>query len=251
MLWWSTTRVERTFNRQRTIITERNHSLELLAERLSSAQEAERHRVSRELHEGLGQTLAAIKVQIEIDRGKSTHSDKKELVRLIHTALTAVQRAATGLRPPSLDEAGPISTISWYCRQFESIHPDIVVNLDLIPTDLQIPQRLTTAIYRIVQEVLRDLARFTDTHAVRISIFREDELLKMAFRIQVRPVHGYAEDAEYSAASMLRPALAPLRERAILFGAQLTVLQASESEIDVTCTWSVENVSSSPESQIA
>ncbi|MEE8577680.1 MAG: histidine kinase [candidate division Zixibacteria bacterium] len=251
VLWWSITRAERTINRQRTIIAQRSHSLELLAERLSSAQEAERHRVSRELHEGLGQTLAAIKVQIEMDQGKSMPSDKKELVRLIQKAMTEVRHAATGLRPPSLDEAGPVSTISWYCRQFESIHPDIVVDLDLVPTDSQIPQRLTTAIYRIVQEVLRDLARFTDTHAVKISIFREDEFLKMTFRVHVRRIHDYAEDAEYSAASMLQRALAPLRERAILFGAQLTILQASESEIDVTCTWSVENVSLSPESQIA
>jgi signal transduction histidine kinase len=243
VLWWSTLRAERTIARHRTIIDERSHSLELLAERLSSAQEAERQSVSRELNEGLGQTLAAIKLAIEDDHTTLMPGQNDSLIRLLQQAMADVRRTAMGLRPPSLDEAGAISTIAWYCRQFESAHPDIAVTTDLKIKDPEIPQRFVTAIFRIVQETLRDLVRFTDSKSVHISLDSSDEYLRLEFRVGMPPFQNHTVETESTAESSLKHALGPLTERATLFGAHFEVEQSGELEITITSTWSMQNVS--------
>lgn len=243
VLLWSIIRAERTIVLQRTVIDERTHSLELLAERLSSAQEAERERVARELNEGLAQTLAAIKFQIESGSEKSAQPGKKSLVRLIQQAMAEVRRTATDLRPASLDDAGLTSTIAWYCRQFEVSHPNMVVEADLSVSEDEVPESLRISIFRVLQETLRDLARYTETHKTKVSLAEENNHLELKFTVQVPPPHDSLDEVGLVESSRLHRVLSPMEERAILLGAKFRISQAGESEICVTCTWPLANMS--------
>jgi PAS domain S-box-containing protein len=154
---------------ERVLAKERLHQsfgeLQALAERLRGIREEERTRVAREMHDEVGQCLTALQMDAAWLRKKrpteARNASGEKLAAmsaLIDTALAAVQRIATELRPGVLDEFGLEAAVEWYVSEFEKrtgVQCRIASELGGQSVD---PARSTEA-FRIVQEALTNVAR--------------------------------------------------------------------------------------------
>ena len=109
-----------------------------LSAQLLEAQERERKRVARELHDGLGQTLSAMKFRIENTIGALDPEEQaesadalKNLVSMAQRAVEEVRRISKNLWPSILDDLGLLPTISWFCREFGETHPHVRIEREM------------------------------------------------------------------------------------------------------------------------
>ncbi len=152
--------------------------------RLLQVRDDERRRLARDLHDSLGQTLTAIKMNLSylgrdtsnLDaRGRNAVEESKELVA---SSLKEVRTLSHLLHPPMLDDVGLLAAIRWFANGFSersSIQVDLV-----LPEDLpRLSTERETAIFRVVQESLTNVHRHSGSTTAEVRLEREDDLLHM------------------------------------------------------------------------
>jgi|SRR5579859_1384099 len=155
-----------------------NHNLSQLSARLLRLQDEERRRIARELHDSVGQTLAALSMNLsavgsEIERLSKTAGLVADSATLVNDMSTDIRTISYLLHPPLLDEAGLSSALTWYIKGF-SERSKIEVDLD-IPEDFgRLPRDLETAVFRIVQECLTNIHRHADSPVAKVRIAQRD-----------------------------------------------------------------------------
>jgi len=155
-----------------------NQNLRELSARLLQLQDDERRRIARELHDSVGQMLAALTmnlstVRLDVERlVKTAHalSDSENLVQEMSTEVRTISHL---LHPPLLDEAGLLSALRWYVEGF-SQRSKIDVDLDLPEHFGRLPRESETAIFRVVQESLTNIHRHSGSSAARIRLRQRD-----------------------------------------------------------------------------
>jgi PAS domain S-box-containing protein len=160
--------------------------LRLLSSRILEAQESERKRVARELHDGIGQALTGIKFALEngVRRLKKTEPAPHfkmldDIIPLIQATVDETRRIAMGLRPSTLDDIGISETIYWFCQQFENIYKNIrILKLIEVEED-QIPETLKTVIFRVLQESLNNVAKHSGADRVQLSLQQQGNTVKL------------------------------------------------------------------------
>ena len=156
--------------------------LRKLASHLQRAQENERSRISREIHDELGQELTGIKMDISwlsnsLENPNSEVKDRiKSLNNLIDTTINSVRRISSELRPGVLDDLGLIPAIEWYVEEFQQ-RTKINCDLNLIDITDNLLDDLSITIYRIVQESLTNVARHAKASKLKLSIKSDNEIL--------------------------------------------------------------------------
>src|SRR2546423_6429709 len=160
---------------QRTLeLNEANRSLGELSARLLHLQDEERRRIARELHDSVGQTLAALAMNLssvgaDIERFAKTARVVADSTALVNDMSTDIRTISYLLHPPLLDEAGLSSALSWYIKGF-SERSKIEVSLEM-PEDFgRLPSELETAIFRVVQECLTNIHRHAESQVAKIRI---------------------------------------------------------------------------------
>ena len=145
---------------------------------LQSAREQDRTSIAREIHDDLGQTLTALKMDLSW-LGKRLPGDQKSLIdktesmsKLIDTTIQTVQRLSARLRPGLLDDLGLAAAIEWQAKEFEN-RTGIKCELTLGFDDVLLDRDLSTAIFRIFQETLTNVARHANATSVKISLKEE------------------------------------------------------------------------------
>ncbi len=145
--------------------------LRLLSAKVLSAQETERRRVAHELHDELGQSLTAIKINLQsqslID-GEAPSEPYIENIRIVEHALQHVRQMALALRPSMLDDLGLVSALRWLTEQVsqrQKLHMQLKVS-DAVG---RLPPDTETAVFRIVQEALTNIERHANADTVQIS----------------------------------------------------------------------------------
>ncbi len=141
---------------------------------LVTAREEERRRLRRDLHDGLGPTLAGLTLGLDTARARS--AGQPELLELLgrlkaetQRAVTDVRRIVYGLRPPTLDEFGLVGSLREEIGRLQHEAPALTVTLDAPDEDLaDLPAAVEVACYRIVTEALTNVARHA--HATRCSV---------------------------------------------------------------------------------
>ncbi len=163
--------------------------LRLLSGQLLEAQEQERRRVARELHDGLGQTLSAIKFRIENTIGVLNTEEQAEsadaltnLVSMAQQAVEEVRRISKNLWPSILDDLGLLPTISWFCREFGEMYPAMSIEKEIPVEEDDVPGSLKIVIYRILQEAMNNIARHSRANEISLSLNKEDGLLMLTIR---------------------------------------------------------------------
>jgi two-component system sensor histidine kinase UhpB len=142
-------------------------------------QENERRRISRELHDEIGQALYAIKFNLEMidkDLPQTTpllRGRLGEAKSLSSQTLTAMRQLALDLRPTMLDDLGLIPTLRWYVQNFSN-RLNISSNFEAMGFEEKLPPQIETAFYRIVQEALNNIAKHAEADRVEISVVRRD-----------------------------------------------------------------------------
>jgi|HubBroStandDraft_4_1064222.scaffolds.fasta_scaffold00528_12 PAS domain S-box-containing protein len=155
-----------------------------LSGRLLQIRDDERRRLARDLHDSLGQTLTAIKMNLSYlardtsnldERGKTAVTESKELV---DESLKEVRTLSHLLHPPMLDDVGLVAAIRWFANGF-SQRSSIQIDLKL-PVDLpRLPIELETAIFRVVQESLTNVHRHSGSTTAAVRLEREDDQLHL------------------------------------------------------------------------
>jgi len=148
-----------------------------LSSKILNAHEEESKRIGQELHDGLAQTLSAIKFGVEgalMYMGQENPveaSDSLEsIVALAQGAVEEVRRISKNLRPSALDDLGILATISWLCNEFETLHSDIGIKKRIDLQEEDVPDHLRIVIFRILQEALNNIAKHSEAHLVNLSL---------------------------------------------------------------------------------
>jgi len=176
-------RANKTIELQQRTISERTETLELLSAQMLKNEEANKQKLALELHEGLAQTLAALKLKAE--NGKQDHADDatagsaQSIVPALQEAIQEVRTLATDLRPSSLDDLGLLPTINWLCRELEQRHPDIRIERHIALQEQDIPKPLKAILYRVIVSVLNDLAQHTRSGSVHLGLWLDGDTLTL------------------------------------------------------------------------
>lgn len=171
-------RLERTARERYDASLRDREELEKLSNRLVEVQEEERRRIARELHDEVGQALSALLVDAGHARnnlisGESDLRDRLDSIkRLGESTLAAVRNLCLLLRPSMLDDLGLVPALEWQARE-TSRRTGIRVDLDA-PDDLDLPDSHRTAIYRVVQEALHNVARHSGARHVQVFVRRSE-----------------------------------------------------------------------------
>ncbi len=206
--------------RREAELRQMNVELRRLSRALESVREEERTRISRELHDDLGQQLTGIKLDLSwlvarIKDGRQPAPEALESMRqLLDGAIAAVRRISTELRPRMLDDLGFEEALAWLVGEF--------ARRSQIPVDLALPEmrhahraELSTALYRIVQESLTNIARHAEAGQVRIAIVERDDVLLLRIHDDGRGIDPARIGAGVGLLSM--------RERATALGGTFSI----------------------------
>jgi signal transduction histidine kinase len=157
-----------------------NRNLRELSARLMQLQDDERRRIARELHDSVGQTLAALGMNLslvrnDVERLSSVISALNDSENLVREMSSEVRTISHLLHPPLLDEAGLCSALRWYVDGFAQ-RSGIKVDLDL-PEDFgRLPAELETAIFRVIQESLTNIHRHSGSPLATIQLRQRDQV---------------------------------------------------------------------------
>lgn len=203
-----------------------NGSLRNLTGRLMQLQDDERRRFARELHDSVGQTLAALNMNLslarnEIDRLIKTSSTLADSEGLVQEMSKEIRTISHLLHPPLLDEAGLVSALRWYVEGF-SQRSSINVDLDIDEDFGRLPRELETAIFRIVQECLTNVHRHSGSSEARIAIARS----KGEVQVEVKDAgKGIPEEKQEELANAGMPGvgITGMRERIRQLGGSLEI----------------------------
>ena len=155
-----------------------NHNLRGMSARLLQLQDEERRRIARELHDSIGQMLAALSmnlsgVQADLNRLTKTAVAITDSEDLVQEMCKEVRTISHLIHPPLLDEAGLSSALRWYVDGF-SQRSKIAVDLDC-PNDFgRLPREMETAIFRLVQECLTNIHRHSGSATAKIRLHHSD-----------------------------------------------------------------------------
>lgn len=153
--------------------------LRALAARLQQVREEERAGIAREIHDELGQALTGLKMDIawmkdRLPGDNDMRSQCASIIQRIDGTMTTVRRIATELRPSVLDQLGLAAALEWQGQEFGA-RTGIEVTLDLCADDCRIPGHLASAVFRILQESLTNVARHARATRVVIRLIRTVE----------------------------------------------------------------------------
>jgi signal transduction histidine kinase len=155
-----------------------NRNLRDLSARLMQLQDDERRRIARELHDSVGQTLAALSmnlttVRADIEQLARTAIALNDSEGLVREMVTEVRTISHLLHPPLLDELGLASALRWYVGGF-SQRSNIKVDLDMAEDFVRLPAEVETAIFRVVQECLTNIHRHSGSPVAKIRVRERD-----------------------------------------------------------------------------
>jgi len=157
-------------------------ALRKLSGRLLGIQDQERRRIARELHDSLGQYLAALKIALELLASSTSPDRTKSLIAecmdVVGKSIIETRTLSHLLHPPLLDEAGFASAASWFVTGF-SQRSGITVSLDL-PDDLpRLSEAVEIALFRVLQESLTNVHRHSHARSAEIKVEVDAEEIAM------------------------------------------------------------------------
>ncbi|MEO8026015.1 MAG: sensor histidine kinase [Bryobacteraceae bacterium] len=162
----------RAYERERDVhieqLTKAEGGLRNLSQRLLESQEHERKRLSRELHDEVGQLLTALRVQVgQIESSAESRKHVELAAELADRSLRSVREMARGLRPSMLDDLGLVPAVKWLGRDV-SKNTDLDVEVEAEGEFLDLDESRRTCIYRVVQEALTNCVKHARSPSARV-----------------------------------------------------------------------------------
>ena len=199
--------------------------LRALTSRLQTVTEQERTRLAREIHDELGQALAAVKIDfasfvrdLPLDDRRAAKAES--MVTLVNNTIDAVRRISTELRPGILDDLGLVAALDWAAEDFES-RTGIRLTKKL-PEEIAVDGDRATALFRIFQETLTNVALHSGATEVSVELAEENGIIILQVEDNGRGI----SDKKLCARESI--GILGMRERAALLGGELIVDTAPE-----------------------
>jgi signal transduction histidine kinase len=227
-------RIGTTLNTLLDRLTEDRAGLRRLAAQVISAQDEERARVARELHDSTAQTLTAVMLQLGAAAHESNSPELDEsfatMRELVSDALEEVRSLSHTMHPRVLDDLGLAAALEWLARQTRTQEP---FDVRVVAGDdaSSIPAPLASVLYRIAQEALRNAARHAEARHVELRVSRTADAATLEV---VDDGRGF----DVKRAEERRPGMGlfSMRERVGLVNGRLTVTSAPARGTHVTAT---------------
>jgi len=220
-------------------ITERKlaqDALQMFSHHLIEAQEEERRRIARELHDQIGQILTAVKMNLHavqrFSQGPEARSYIKDNMEAVDEALRLVRDLSVELRPPILDDLGLTTALRWYVDRYTKrtgLNVDVVV--DLPDENERFARELETACFRIAQEALTNVVRHAKATQVILRLTIDTNVLFLIVKDD-----GVGFDVERLRKRALRVAtlgLVSMQERAHAAGGRIEIESAPASGTEI------------------
>jgi PAS domain S-box-containing protein len=152
--------------------------LRRLSHELMRTQDSERRQIARDLHESVGQTLAALKMTLaNLDDARAENDNAlahlQQARGLAEDAIREIRVVSYLMHPPMLDEAGLVPTLEWYARGF-SDRSNIQATVEVKRGLGRFSQQIETTVFRIVQEALTNVHRYSGSQTVTIRVAPQD-----------------------------------------------------------------------------
>ncbi len=202
-----------------------HEQLRALAARLQSIREEERKLIAREVHDELGQALTGLKLDLSrlSSRLSGVATKRNEAAQriesmstLIDETIKTVRRIATQLRPGVLDDLGLVAAIEWQLQDFRE-RTGVECEFKSSVKHLNLDQNLSTALFRILQETLTNIARHANASRVKIRLKKDKDNIVLRVEDNGRGITEW----EISGSKSL--GLLGIKERALLFGGSVDI----------------------------
>ena len=220
-------RLESRADEQHRKTEQAEQELRRLSRALVRAQEDERRSLSRELHDEVGQTITALRVELgNLEKLRSAPGDEfrrhlEDAKELAAGTLRSVRDIAMGLRPSVLDDLGVGPGLEWQGREF-SRRTGIPVEVVIEGLPSEVPDNHRTCVYRVVQEALTNIARHAEAHNIRIALHTQAGRMYLTVQDDGRGVPEEIRERRGEASSGL--GLVGIEERVRELGGSLAIL---------------------------
>lgn len=157
-------------------------NLQALTRRLVEAEEAERRRIARELHDSVGQNLSALNINLDIVlaslQDERLRRRLEDSLKLVDGTLQSIENVMADLRPALLDEYGLAAALAWYGQEY-SQRTGIRVAVDATDAARTMRPEAAVALFRIAQEALNNAAKHSSAKSIRVLVEQKDEELML------------------------------------------------------------------------
>jgi PAS domain S-box-containing protein len=219
-------------------LRESENRLRLLSSQLINVQEAERKRIAREIHDSIGQTLAAIKFGLEsklsqMDGGAAPPPGVsiENIISLTQSGIEESRRIQMDLRPSVLDDLGIIATIGWFTREFQKVYSHISIEKEIQLEETEIPGSLKTTLFRVMQEAMNNVAKHSKADLIRLILKKMDGRIVLTIED-----NGAGFDPETTKQGL---GLTSMRERAELSGGTFEVESTVGTGTIIKASWTL------------
>jgi PAS domain S-box-containing protein len=207
--------------------------LRSLSTHLETVREQERTRISRELHDELGQALTGLKFDVAWVSARLSDSESSLVARLatmsesLDNTIQTIRQISARLRPDILDKLGLSAAVEWQLQEFRR-RSGINYHFNSHPTDIRLHERPSIALFRILQEALTNVARHSQASRVRVAI--EQQAQEVSLQVDDNGC-GIEDDKLVGGQSL---GLLGMRERATSLGGSVTIRRNGEQGTVVT-----------------
>lgn len=213
-------------------ITASREELRELAEQQRLVRDSELKRIAREIHDELGQSLTSLKLGIHLLKRKIEGYDDKGsrsvvlseidgLSKQVDTTIGAVRRIATELRPSILDDFGLVAAIEWQTNEFAKVSEMECIFSSNVP-NIDLDADASTAMFRIFQEALTNIARHAEASRVWVRIDQRDDQIRLCVEDDGKGINAEKMKRTKSLG------LLGMRERSRLIGGEITITDSKD-----------------------
>jgi len=212
----------------------KENQIRFFASQCLTAHETERRRIAAELHDSIASSLTGVKFRIEkiaqdMKQGLGSTESLQDLSSNVAQSLGEVRRIMADLRPSVLDDLGIMPALNWFCREYEKTYSHISVEKEIGISEDEVPDSLKTAIFRISQEAMNNIAKHSKASLVHLSLQKVGDRVELTIQDNGR---GFKTDEIAKGFG-----LSTMRERAELSGGTFAIHSTQGKGTILRASW--------------
>ncbi len=214
--------------------------LKLLSSKLLSAHEEERKRIAGDIHDSISSSLSALKFSLEntlqqAEQGGGVSPESlKSLVSLAQMTIEESRRIMTDLRPSALDDLGVISTMGWFCREFQKTYSNIHIDQKAEVSENEVPDSLKIVIFRVMQEAFHNIAKHSKAERATLCLAKNGGTIELCIKD-----HGMGFDVKALLSKGKGMGLTSMRERTELLGGSFKIESMIGQGTTIRASWPI------------